>query len=173
MWELYAFWTFTPFLLAFINQNHGNNILNESLWSFLIIGIGTIACIVAGYLSQKFGNKNIATLALSASLICCLTSPFFLTSSSIFISISFLLIWSMVVIADSPLLSTIVAQNTSPESKGTALTIVNSLGFSITILSIQTLTYLKGIMPTQYIFIFLAIGPLLGLIALKKGTAKQ
>jgi cytochrome c biogenesis protein CcdA len=43
----------------------------------------------------------------------------------------------MVVVADSPLLSTLVAQNAQAEIKGTTLTIVNSIGFAITIISIQ------------------------------------
>jgi hypothetical protein len=34
----------------------------------------------------------------------------------------------MVVVADSPLLSTLVAQNAPAEIKGTTLTIVNSIG---------------------------------------------
>jgi hypothetical protein len=38
----------------------------------------------------------------------------------------FLTFWGMVVVADSPLLSTLVAQNVPAEIKGTALTIVNS-----------------------------------------------
>ena len=49
----------------------------------------------------------------------------------------------MVVIADSPLFSTLVAYNAANTSKGTALTIVNSIGFAITILSIQILKVLN------------------------------
>jgi hypothetical protein len=72
----------------------------------------------------------------------------------------------MVVIADSPLFSTLVAQNALPESKGTALTIVNCIGFSITILSIQLINILNVSWNPKYVYIILAIGPILGLIAL-------
>ena len=78
----------------------------------------------------------------------------------------FLVFWGMVVVADSPLFSTLVAQNVRPEHKGTALTIVNSIGFLITIVSIQLLNSLKGFIPLNYLFIVLALGPILGLIAL-------
>jgi hypothetical protein len=74
--------------------------------------------------------------------------------------------WGMVVIADSPLFSTLVAQNASAEVKGTALTIVNCIGFSITIISIQLLNVLQGLIYPTYIYTLLAIGPLLGLMAL-------
>ena len=72
----------------------------------------------------------------------------------------------MVVIADSPLFSTLVAQNASAEIKGTALTIVNCIGFTITIISIQILNVLQGKMNPIYIYTLLAFGPILGFIAL-------
>lgn len=79
----------------------------------------------------------------------------------------------MVVIADSPMFSTLVAQNTEAEIKGTALTIVNCIGFAITIISIQVLNSLQNLMDPSFIYIILAIGPLFGLIGLKKiRTAK-
>lgn len=75
----------------------------------------------------------------------------------------------MAVIADSPLFSTMVAQNCEANSIGTALTIVNCIGFSITIISIQLLNTLLVYQDyTQYVFMILAIGPILGLINLKK-----
>jgi hypothetical protein len=70
------------------------------------------------------------------------------------------------VIADSPLFSTLVAQNALDEAKGTALTIVNCIGFSITIISIQLINMLSDSMNPKYIFMLLAFGPILGLFAL-------
>ena len=74
----------------------------------------------------------------------------------------------MVVIADSPLFSTLVAQNCATEIKGTALTIVNCIGFSITIISIQILSYLNAVLASNSIYLVLAIGPVLGLLAVGK-----
>jgi len=71
------------------------------------------------------------------------------------------------VIADSPMFSTLVAQNAELEIKGTALTIVNCIGFSITIVSIQLMTYLNETYSSSYIYMILAIGPLLGLLTLR------
>jgi hypothetical protein len=101
--------------------------------------------------------------------MCCILSPFFLFYDSLLVFLIFLFIWGISVIADSPLFSTLVAQNATAESRGTSLTIVNSIGFSITIVSIQFINILYGKMPVQYIYMFLAIGPILGLAALKAG----
>ena len=87
-----------------------------------------------------------------------------------FLLMAFLIFWGMVVIADSPLFSTLVAQNTEPETKGTALTIVNSVGFAVTIISIQLLNLLQEEINPSYIYLVLALGPVMGLIALYEKT---
>lgn len=171
MWELYTFWAFVPFILMAYNSAHLDSVINVPLLSFLIIGIGGPACVMGGYAAQKFGTKNIAILALALSCICCLISPLILTANSSFILIGFLLFWGVTVIADSPLFSTLVAQNADANIKGTALTIVNCIGFAITIVSIQLVSLLQDLIDIQYLFLVLAIGPILGLIALSKKAA--
>lgn len=166
MWELYAFWAFIPVMLLTYSISHPEAQFNIPFLSFLIIGIGGLACAPCGYIAQRLGTKKTAFMALSLSGLYCLISPFIFLINSPLIFIGFLLFWGIVVIVDSPLFSTLVASNAVSESKGTALTIVNCIGFSITIVSIQLLTALREIMNPSYIFIFLALGPVLGLMAL-------
>ena len=173
MWELYAFCAFVPVILKNYSVTHPNVTFNIPILSFIIIGVGGIACVIGGYLSQLFGAKKIATTALLLSCICCLISPFLLSINYSPALIIFLIFWGMVVIADSPLFSTLVAQNALPESKGTALTIVNCIGFSITILSIQLINILNVSWNPKYVYIILAIGAILGLIALSKKERKK
>lgn len=73
----------------------------------------------------------------------------------------------MVVIADSPLLSTLVAQRAPTQMKGTALTIVNCIGFAITIISIQLITKMVTLTDSNSAYVILAMGPLLGLVSLR------
>jgi len=166
MWELYTFWTFVPVMLSAYTLRYAETNLNVPLLSFLIIASGGLACVAGGMLSMRFGAKNLATLSLFLSCLCCLSSPLFLFSESSIFLIAFLFFWGLVVIADSPLFSTLVAQTAPQESRGTSLTIVNCIGFSITIVSIQFINMLKDTVSAQYIYMWLAIGPVLGLIAL-------
>lgn len=166
MWELYTFWAFLPALiLTYKTKNHLSEI-NVSQWSFIIIASGSVACIISGYLSQYFGTKKVAVSALFLSMCCCLISPIFIAYANVYLLFFFLLFWGMVVVADSPLFSTLVAQNAPIETKGTLLTITNCLGFSLTIISIQLFERLTKFINNEYLFVFLAIGPILGLSAM-------
>jgi MFS family permease len=170
MWELYAFWAFVPLILSTFLANNPTLRFNVPLWSFIIIAVGGLACVLSGYLSLIFKTRHVAFTALLLSCLCCLISPFVFQWSSQYVFLGFLLFWGIVVIADSPLFSTLVAQNAIPKLKGTALTMVNCIGFSITIISIQLINYVATIWNPSYIFMLLAIGPVLGLIALYKNT---
>ncbi len=166
MWELYAFWAFVPVILGFYKQFHPAAEFSISLISFLVIGFGGLACALGGYISEKIGVKITAGAALFLSGLCCLISPLIFFLDSEIILISFLIFWGLVVVADSPLFSTMVAQNASANSRGTALTIVNCIGFSITIFSIQLLNALINLFTPTLIYTVLALGPTLGLIYL-------
>lgn len=165
MWELYAFWAFVPLLIKFYNDyNHA--ILNVPLWSFIIIASGCAGCIAGGILSKTAGSKNVAFFALFMSCICCLCSFFIFNFPAPFFLI-FLLAWGITVVTDSPQFSTMVAQSAPAENKGTALTIATSIGFAMTIVSVQILK-LAFDTSKQYGLVILSIGPILGLISLKK-----
>jgi MFS family permease len=173
MWELYAFWVFVPVMLAAYNSRNPAQGLNVPLWSFLIIASGSMSCVAGGYLSQYFGTKKIATAALMISGVCCLVSPLVLVNGAAVWLLTFLFIWSMAVIADSPLFSTLVAGSAPAHLKGSSLTIVNCIGFAITIVSIQLISVLRTPANAGYIYMLLAAGPILGLLALASGTAKK
>lgn len=165
MWELYTLWAFLPLILQTYLRLHPQYQLNVPLFSFLIIASGCISCIIGGYISQYIGSKKVAFTALLLSGLCCLFSPlFFQLSPILFLSVLFL--WSMTLVADSPQFSTLTALNAPPELKGSALTIVNCIGFSITIISIQLTNFLLLKFNPVAVFPLLAIGPFLGLIAL-------
>jgi len=171
MWELYTFWAFVPVIIATFNANEVQAVLDISLWAFITIGIGAVACVIGGILSQRYGTRTIAQLALACSGICCLCMPWVIDSGMRCFFIALILFWGMTVITDSPLFSTMVAQNATPELKGTALTIVNCIGFAITIISIQVLGVLWDKTSNANVFMILAIGPALGLWALRQSKS--
>ncbi|MBG7631747.1 MAG: MFS transporter [Bacteroidetes bacterium] len=167
MWELYAFWAFVPIMLKAYTIEHPAAAFNIPLLSFFIIGIGGLACVVGGYIAQTAGTKRTAFIALLLSCVCCLIAPWIFTIELESLFIGFLLFWGVVVIADSPLFSTLIAENASAEIKGTALTIVNSIGFLISIISIQLINGLRELTDSNGIYTILALGPIFGLMAMR------
>lgn len=170
MWELYAFWAFIPVMLGTYSQLHDPVSFNIPLIAFVVIGLGGLACATAGHLSVKYGPKRVAASALFLSGCCCVLSPLVFAQGYGVIFILFLVFWGLVVVADSPLFSTLVANNSNPETKGTALTIVNCIGFSITIVSLQVMGLLWNHLEATSMYVILALGPMLGLYGLLKGN---
>ena len=168
MWELYAFWTFAPVILLKLIEMEPTALNNPSLWSFGIIAIGALGCVLAGFGSLRSGSKKMALVAVSLSGLCCLLSPFIFGLGMLWLSIGLLLFWGLVVIPDSPMFSTLVAQNSVSHLRGTALTLVNGIGFAITIVSIQLINWLSGELSYWYWLLPLAIGPMISIWSTRK-----
>jgi len=164
MWELYAFYAFLPVLLA---SRLGSDGATVSVWSFAAIATGFFGCMLGGYLSRRIGSARVAYMQLSASGLCCLVSPLaFLAPVPVFLA--FVLFWGVVIAGDSPQFSALNARFAPQHLVGSALTITNCIGFSITILSIALLTRLIEAVGPQYVFVMLVPGPVLGLAALRR-----
>ncbi len=161
MWELYAFWAFVPVVIAARAPA-----FNVPLWSFIVIGIGALGCIGGGLLSLRAGSARIAQVQLAASGACCLASPLLLLAPPAVV-IAFLIFWGIAVVGDSPQFSALNAAYAPRASVGSALTIANCIGFAITIVSIQLLNTVAATLPVEYLFLLLAPGPALGLLALR------
>lgn len=170
MWELYTFWAFVPFILNGYSYYHPDTTLHP-VWSFVIVAAGAFGCWAGGWWSKKTGSEKVALYALSVSLACCLLTPFiWLLPKALFLI--FLLVWSVAVIADSPQFSALVARHASPHVRGSALTMVTCIGFSITIVSIQLLSELsQRVTSFNSLFLLLAIGPAIGVYALQKKSS--
>ncbi|WP_405414194.1 nitrate/nitrite transporter [Maribacter sp. Asnod1-A12] len=160
MWELYAFWAFTPIAIQWFALK-SNSDISVSLWSGIVIALGGLSCAFGGILSHRIGSKKVALIALISSGLLCLISPL-LFSLPVYLFLTGWCLWGIAVTADSPQFSNLVASAVAPELKGTALTLVNCFGFIITIISIQLLGSLQSIIPITLLFIPLAIGPVLG-----------
>lgn len=164
MWELYAFWAFVPYIITQFNDYFPDLGFPVSLLSCIIIGVGGLSCVMAGYLGRRFSEKKVALTALALSGLCCLAFPFVFYNAHPVNFLLFLVFWGMVVIADSPLFSSLVARNAPAEIRGSALTLVNCLGYTISIVSIQLLNSLSEQYTLVYFITVLAIGPIGGLI---------
>ena len=164
MWELYAFWAFVPVVLA-AHLAEANAAVNVPLWAFFVIAAGSIGCIAGGLISIRTGSARVAFSQLATSGTCCVVSPFlFHAPTPLFLG--FMLLWGITVVGDSPQFSALNAQNAPKDLVGSALTIANCIGFSITIVSIQLLNELSSSVSAAYLYVPLAFGPVFGLMAL-------
>uniref|UniRef100_UPI00404718A3 MFS transporter n=1 Tax=Algoriphagus sp. TaxID=1872435 RepID=UPI00404718A3 len=171
MWELYTFWAFLPLLLGYLTQNTLSP-ATQSLWTFVLIGIGGISCSVGGLISQKLGSGTVAMASLIGSGTCGLILWVF-PEFAFWAPISFLFVWGLLLSPDSPQFSTLVAQSVAPEHRGTALTLVNGLGFGLTIVSIQFTQFLAEFLsPNQFIGL-LCIGPVVGVVLFLKNPTNK
>ena len=157
-WELYAFWTLVPLL---VGQVAGGKVSGPA---FAVIAIGAIGCVAGGFASRRFGSARVAALALATSAACCAVYPL-LAGSAEWLLGALMLVWGASVVADSPHFSAMSAKACPPEIVGSALAFQNSIGFAITMLSIQLGTAWIGNWGASIAWLLLP-GPLLGLLGL-------
>ena len=164
MWELYTLWAFIPVWLVAYAENAGIA-MNVPLWSFAVISVGFIGCVGGGLISQKSGSAPVAAVQLLMSGLCCLLSPLLFHANPAWL-IVFLVVWGITVVGDSPQFSALNAATAPSSNVGSALTIANSIGFLITVISLQTVNSLLPLIGPEFIFWVLIPGPIIGLWAL-------
>ncbi len=172
MWELYAFWVITPLLVGEGLRRFGE--FPEkwvSLGAFLVIAIGAVGCIGGGLLSGRVGSRMVASVSLAVSGSMCLLAPLLLEfHAGLFLAA--LLIWGIFVVSDSAQFSALSALACPARYVGTALTVQNSIGFAITVVSIEWVVRWFETAGVQVVWL-LAPGPLLGLLLLNWAPGKQ
>ena len=131
MWELYTMWVLVPAILA-------TRLAGAALsWAaFAVLGVGALGCIAGGWWARRIGSARVAAWQLAASGLCCVLAPWLLQAGDALFAL-WLLLWGITVAGDSPQFSALTASNAPPLAVGSVLTLVNSIGFGISILSIQ------------------------------------
>lgn len=157
MWELYAFWVLVP-AIALVRFDAAT----VPAWSFAVIGAGSAGCVIGGLAVRRYGGARVAAWQLATSGVCCLLTPLMFDAPAAVFA-AWLLVWGITVAGDSPQFSALTAQNAPRASVGSVLTLVNCIGFSISIVSIQLFAALAQSRPLTELLPWLAIGPVLGL----------
>jgi len=76
-------------------------------------------------------------------------------------------VWGFTIVADSAQFSALVTDNTARTHVGTALTLQTSAGFLLTMVSMRLVPPLSAAAGWRWAFLFLAPGPLLGVLAMR------
>lgn len=172
MFELYAMWTWTPVFLAASAAASGmaagaRTTEIASLVSFLAIAAGGAGCVWGGLVADKRGREWLVSVAMAASGICAL----FIGLSfgrSLWLTGAVALVWGFFVVADSAQFSALVTEAVPPHSVGTALSVQTSLGFLLTMVSIQLVPPAEAAVGWRWALALLALGPAFGIAAIRQ-----
>jgi predicted MFS family arabinose efflux permease len=169
MWELYAFWALVPFLVLL--GDLGISSTAGSLLAFVVFVCGSLGCIAGGFVSRRIGNAAVAGFALAGSAMMCLAYPLVAEAGGA-ASVVVLLLWGALVVADSPQFSAMAAGACQSDDIGSALAMMNSIGFAISVVSIElTIALLPSIGPA--VGWLLLPGPVFGLWAMRRHVRPQ
>ena len=180
MWELYAMWTSIGFFLAAAASRFrialpwfDSSDLDTATSStgqfaaFLVFLSGTVGCVMGGQLADRIGRERFVNLAMWISGACCLLS-------GVVFQIGFwpcalvAVVWGFFIVADSAQFSAMVTEVCPRHAVGTALTLQTSIGFLITMPTIQLVQWLEPVCGWQWTYPVLALGPVCGIAMIRR-----
>ena len=161
MWELYAFFVLLPLIAA---QRWDS--AAAAWWVFAAIAVGAISCVAGGVWARRFGSARIAAWQLACSGSCALLSPWLL-DAPVWAWALWILVWGATVSGDSPQFSALTAGNAPRAQVGSVLTLVNCIGFSISIATITGFVFMATKLPLAQVLPWLALGPAFGVWSMR------
>lgn len=172
MFELYAYWTWIPaFVAASAVAWAGDASAAREPWvgalSFGTIAVGGLGCLWGGVVSDRIGRERSVIIAMAVSGLCALLIGFAFGRSPLLLA-PLALAWGFFVIADSAQFSVLVTESVPAHAVGTALTVQVCLGFLLTTITIQLIPPLVAVAGWRAAFGLLAVGPMLGIVSIRR-----
>lgn len=169
MWELYGMWTWVPaFLVASVAAAGGGpGTAMVDLAAFGAIAAGGAGCVWGGWVADRIGREWFVNVAMAVSGLCSLGvgllfgGPFWILAGVTWV-------WGFFVVADSAQFSAVVTEVAPREAVGTALTLQTSLGFLLTMITIQGIPLAVEAVGWRWAFPVLALGPAAGIVAMTR-----
>jgi MFS family permease len=161
MWELYAMWSWVA---AFLAAGVGLAARSADVAGFAAIAAGGIGCVAGGALADRYGRERLTIWAMAVSGAC--AAVIGLAADSPALAVAVALVWGFAVVADSAQFSALVTELAPAHAVGTALTLQTSLGFLLTMASIQLVPRLVAAVGWRWAFVALAVGPAFGIAAM-------
>jgi MFS family permease len=163
MWELYAMWTWVA---AFLAAGAGLGPRGGDAAAFAAIAAGGAGCVIGGWAADRWGRERLTIWSMLLSGSC--AALIGLTAGVPALAAAVAVVWGFAVVADSAQFSALVTELAPSHAVGTALTLQTSLGFLLTMASIQMVPKLVEAVGWEWAFTALALGPLIGVHLMKR-----
>jgi MFS family permease len=172
MWELYAMWTWAPaFLFASAAARSAAAAVPSDaaleLIAFGAIAAGGAGCVWGGWAADRIGRERVTILSMALSGVCCVAVGFFFATPFLLLA-PLVWVWGFFVVADSAQFSALVTEVAPREGVGTALTLQTSMGFLLTLATIQLVPLLAERVGWAWAFPILGAGPACGIAAMTR-----
>lgn len=169
MWELYSMWGWIGTAAAVgyarrLSEQQAHSL--AAMTAFLAIGLGALLCAPAGRLADRVGKAQVSAGAMlgSGSLAVAVALSF---GGPVWLSFVLILAWGALVIPDSAQFSAMIADAAPPEVAGSLMTMQTALGFGLTIFTVQATPVLAGWLGWPIALAAMALGPVMGVAALR------
>lgn len=173
MWELYSYWAWIAVFIAASAEARaalGGGALSPltvGIFGFAAIAVGGAGCVWGGLVADRIGHARFVMWAMAISGSCAALIGF-LFGGSTWLLMAVVLVWGFFVIADSAQFSTLVTTSVPQHAVGTALTLQTSVGFLLTMITIQLVPSLVATVGWRWSFAVLALGPAAGIAAIRQ-----